>query len=153
MRTLHSIGGNIDLCTNLLTHRNGSEELKFDRTCSINNLIVDENIENEIKFKLDELIEKFQGIFINDKTKEFLAYNTNIKCSIATIIATPVWSKQYPIPFSSMEFVNKEVESLLGNKIIRRLFSMQKGFCHVYIDDIIIYSETIFSKKSNFWDT
>lgn len=78
MRTFHSIEGNIELCSNLLTQGNGCEKLNFDKTCLMNNLIMAENSEEDIKNKLCDLIKKYQGIFIHGKTKEFLPYNTNI---------------------------------------------------------------------------
>lgn len=49
-----------------------------------------------------------------------LPFRTDVKAEIRTIVETPIWSKQYPYPFSANAFINNEIKKLLANGIIRQ---------------------------------
>lgn len=49
-----------------------------------------------------------------------LPYNTNVLATIRTETQNPVWTKSYPYPFNLTPFVNKEIENLIHNGIIKR---------------------------------
>lgn len=53
----------------------------------------------------------------NEAISDTLPFTTTIE---ATIRTKPIWSKQYPYPASDFDFVNKEIEKLLNNGIIRK---------------------------------
>ncbi len=44
---------------------------------------------------------------------------TNVKAEIRTKSIEPVWSRQYPYPLSVNSFINKEIDKMLNENIIR----------------------------------
>lgn len=50
---------------------------------------------------------------------EMLPFNTNVVATIRTEDSEPVYSRMFPFPAGSTDFVNKEVKDLLHNKLIR----------------------------------
>lgn len=81
------------------------------KTQLIHYTISDEATEEE-KSMIKELVEQ-------NNTTEALPYNTKVIAEIRTTSKTPVWTKQFPYPMSSGDFVNKEIDKLLKNGIIR----------------------------------
>lgn len=59
----------------------------------------------------------------NENISEKLPFTTTIKANIRTSNNEPVWSKQYPYPYSDKEFVDKEVKKLLRDDIIEKSHS------------------------------
>lgn len=71
-----------------------------------------EGVTDEERLEIDQLINK-------NNHQKLLPFNTNVVATIRTTVNTPVWTKQFPYPMSSRDFVNKEIEKLLTNGIIR----------------------------------
>lgn len=59
----------------------------------------------------------------NENICETLPFTTTIEASIRTISDEPIWSKQYPYPYTDKEFVDEEIEKLLNDGIIEEIFS------------------------------
>lgn len=56
---------------------------------------------------------------INEETNPILPFTTTIEATIRTKTEEPVWTKQYPYPFSDNNFINKEINKMLENNIIK----------------------------------
>lgn len=52
-----------------------------------------------------------------------MPFTTTIEATIRTITEEPIYTKQYPYPYSDKEFVDKEVQKLLEGGIIEKSFS------------------------------
>lgn len=59
----------------------------------------------------------------NEEVYETLPFTTTIEAAIRTVNDDPVWIRQYPYPATDHDFVNKEIERLLENGIIRKSHS------------------------------
>lgn len=68
----------------------------------------------EYASRINELMKK------NEQIYPTLPFTTTIEATIKTKNDDPVWVKQYPYPMSDHDFVNKEIERLLKNGIIRK---------------------------------
>lgn len=87
------------------------------------------NVPDSVKTAFNTLIDKRKDVFANPN--ESLPYNTNVIATIRTIDNNPVYSKLYLYPVGVTEFVNKEMESLLADNIIRpsqSIWRLQFGF-------------------------
>lgn len=78
--------------------------------------IINDNTTDMERLKIDQLIQENNG-------QELLPYNTKVCASIRTITNIPVWTKQFPYPISAKDFVNREINKLLKNGIIRPSYS------------------------------
>lgn len=67
--------------------------------------------------KLKELMLK------NLNISETLPFTTTIQATIRTKNNEPIWTKQYPYPYSDKEFVDNEIQKLLKNDVIERSYS------------------------------
>lgn len=76
---------------------------------TIDNLI----FENEITNLMKE----------NESISENIPMTTTIECTIRTINNDPIYTKQYPYPYSNKEFVDSEIKKLLENDVIEKSFS------------------------------
>ncbi|XP_055910407.1 uncharacterized protein LOC129944768 [Eupeodes corollae] len=75
------------------------------------------NYTNDSEFykeNIDKLMQR------NEDLNETLPFTTTIEATIRTTDNEPIWTKQYPYPYSDNEFVNKEVEKLLKDGIIQK---------------------------------
>lgn len=80
------------------------------------NYIIDDEANQQTKSAIAELIRE------NNQTT-LLPFNTNVIAEIRTTTDQPIWTKQFPYPMSSIDFVNREIERLLANGIIRPSYS------------------------------
>lgn len=62
-------------------------------------------------------------MYQNEIISENLPFTTTIRASIRTKDEEPVYTKQYPYPYSDKEFVDSEIQKLLQNGIIEKSFS------------------------------
>lgn len=77
------------------------------------NFTIQESVNVNIKNKIANLIEE------NNNTPN-LPFNTNVKAVIRTTTPVPIWTKSYAYPMSCNDFVNKEIDKLLVQGIIRK---------------------------------
>ncbi|XP_017494794.1 PREDICTED: uncharacterized protein LOC108382936, partial [Rhagoletis zephyria] len=99
--------GNIDNCS-ILSER-GSEIT--NHKCENEN---DElsNLKEYIRYKISETHPEVDTSF---------PFRTDVRAEIKTEGKEPIWSKQYPYPLSVNSFVNKEINRMLNEKIIRQV--------------------------------
>lgn len=71
--------------------------------------------------KYEDEIEKLMQK--NKLISETLPYTTTIEATIRTKNEEPIWTKQYPYPYTDKEFVDKEIQKLLQNGVIEKSFS------------------------------
>lgn len=76
------------------------------------NYIIDDEANEQTKSTIAEFIRE------NNQTT-LLPFNTNVIAEIRTNTNQLIWSKQFPYPMSSIDFVHREIEKLLANGIIR----------------------------------
>lgn len=108
---LRKIGAKIDMDNLKITYmKKKKEEVKPV------NYIINEEIGKDYNLATQRIIRQ-------NEIREKVPYNTNVLATIRTVDNEPVWTKQYPYPMSSADFVNKEVEKLLKDGIIRRSWS------------------------------
>lgn len=50
------------------------------------------------------------GLIRANNNQELLPFNTKVNAEIRTTTNTPVWTKQFPYPMSSRDFVNEEID-------------------------------------------
>lgn len=60
---------------------------------------------------------------INEQISEILPFTTTILATIRTKDDEPVYTKQYPYPYSEKEFVDSEINKLLNDGIIEKSYS------------------------------
>lgn len=116
---LNKIHASIDLKTNTITHDNGNEVILFINNNDINNLqLQTKSVPNHLQETFLKLICSVNGVFADPN--ESLPYNTNVVATIRTEDEDPVYSRLYPYPLAFSDFVNKEIQDLLANGIIRK---------------------------------
>ena len=113
---IKSAKGVIDTDKDILFFEGGQEKIKYFHFDSVNNLLC-EPIPKNIEEKFYEIIKANSAVFANPN--EALPFNTKISASIRTKDQEPVYSKYESYPISMTDFVNKEVEKLLKDGIIR----------------------------------
>lgn len=114
---VRQIDGVIDTKNEVVIYNSGIEPLKF-RTCAeINQLEIPDNLPSYVKECFYKILGDIKNVFADANVK--LSYNTNIVATIKTTSSDPVYSKGYPYPIAVGEFVNKEIQELLENGIIR----------------------------------
>lgn len=74
------------------------------------------NVREQIKNEIDRLI-------LKNNNSPSLPYNTSVIAEIRTMNDCPIWTKQFPYPMSSNDFVNNEIDTLLKNGIIQKSHS------------------------------
>lgn len=74
----------------------------------INYTIGDKTYVNEIK-----------NLMKNNYNNEILPFTTMVQAEIRTESKEPVWVRQYPYPYADQDFVEKEIQKLLKNNIIK----------------------------------
>lgn len=78
--------------------------------------IVNKSVPESSKLKLESICTKFEGLFgpvNNEKIR------TNVKAEIRTRVDEPIYTKSYPYPAGMREEVERQVNELLAEKIIR----------------------------------
>lgn len=103
MQGLKEIGATIDLINNRLNYKCRGKMHKINFT--VNN--------EDYRERIEEIMNK--NLYTNEK----LPYTTTIEGTIRTKSDEPIWTKQYPYPYSDNEFINKEIQDLLRNEIIQ----------------------------------
>lgn len=103
MDGLRKINATIDFTSFKMSYSIKSEMINF---------ITDDEADEQTKSTIAKLINE------NIQTK-FLPFNTNIIAEIRTTTDQPIWTKQFPYPMLSADFVDREIKKLLMNGIIR----------------------------------
>lgn len=92
----------------------------FTMTYTINTQLIHYTINDDTtdteRLAIDKLIQK-------NNQQELLPFITKVRATIRTTTNMPVWTKQFPYPISAKDFVNKEIDKLLKNGIIRPSYS------------------------------
>lgn len=92
----------------------------FKMSYTINTQLIHYTINDDTtdieRLKIDQLIQE-------NNIQELLPFNTKVCATIRTTTNIPVWTKQFPYPMSAKDFVNKEINKLLKNGIIRPSYS------------------------------
>lgn len=96
-----------------ITHK--SQSTRND--ININNLIRTEHLNLEEKQKLTKLCSEFSDIFHKDGDN--LTFTNAVKHEIKTTDETPVYSKSYRYPFVHKTEVQRQINDMLENGIIR----------------------------------
>lgn len=92
--------------------------IKQQESQAINSLnIRTDHMTQEQKTFLAATVKKFSSLFFEPNEK--LTYTTKVKGEIRTTSDSPVYTKCYPYPMSLKEEVEKEVQKLLEDGIIR----------------------------------
>lgn len=117
--SLKELGAVIDIKNKLMLLKNGMsvpiQEKKFE---SVNVIIPrTEHLTESQKTNLSQLVKKYPNLFAEPNEK--LTYITRVKAEIRINTDTPVYSKFYPFPFALKDEVNKQINELLENEIIR----------------------------------
>lgn len=113
---IKKINGIIDTGKNVMFFEGGHERLKYLNLDATNNLTLD-TIPKNIESEFYSVIHENAAVFANPN--EALPYNTKISATIRTKDEEPIYSRYQSYPISMIDFVNKEVEELLRNGIIR----------------------------------
>lgn len=79
--------------------------------------IRNEHLEKHEKTELDKLLKEFQDLF--QPPDEKLPFTTRVKAEIRTTDESAIYSKSYPYPQALKSEVNKQVQKLLNDGIIR----------------------------------
>lgn len=116
---LNNVHASIDLKTNTITHDYGEEVLFFINSQDVNHLQLQvESVPKQQKEAFFRIMTNVNGVFADPN--EALPYNTNVVATIRTENEDPVYSRLYPYPLGVSDFVNKEIQDLLANGIIRK---------------------------------
>jgi len=108
--------GIIDTKRDILWFEGGQEKLKYLNLDSVNTLL-NEPIPKSLEKSFSEMIQANKNVFANPD--EALPFNTKVSASIRTKDQEPVYSKYQAYPIPMTDFVNKEVEKMLRDGIIR----------------------------------
>ena len=120
---LQALQANIDLANMELTLHDGQQILAIPlleyhpKKDSSNNLFRTSHLTVEENNKLQTILDLNREAFHEPNTK--LTCSTNVECAINTIDEIPVHQKVYPYPAAFTEEVNKQIEKLLNDGIIR----------------------------------
>lgn len=88
------------------------------RLQEVNNLTIrDNHLKEDERRKLNEVLASFQDLFQPPDKK--LPYTSQVKATIRTKDDAPVYSKTYPYPQALKGEVNKQIQKLLSDGIIR----------------------------------
>lgn len=118
MDLLNKVHASIDLKTNVITYDFGTETILFVSSKDISHLQLQaKNVPQNLEETFSKLIGSINGVFADPN--EALPYNTNVVATIRTTSEDPVYSRLYPYPLGVSDFVNKEIQELLANGIIR----------------------------------
>lgn len=129
LKSFHAILGNDSLRDlsaviytkyNYMQIRNGMKiRVKQETLQAVNNLnLRTEHMSRCQKESLNILVKKFPKLFLEADGK--LTYITNVKGEIRTSTETPVFSKYYPYPMALKNEVEKQIDQLLEDGIIRK---------------------------------
>jgi len=110
----------------IIDTNNKSMSLKSGRVIAIKeekietvNLIIPrtDHLKKTQKIELNQLLRKYPKLFAEPDEK--LTYTTNVKAEIRTNTDTPVYSKFYQYPMALKDEIDRQIEELLENNIIR----------------------------------
>lgn len=115
---LHKIGAQLDLEKGVIRYDGTEERLLYFFCRDVNHIAIDNKfVPPDVRKEFDSILENRQKVFAD--SKESLPYNTKVVATIRTTDNEPVYSKAYPYPMASAQFVNKEISDLLNAGIIR----------------------------------
>jgi len=99
-----------------------TEPIEFHRCADVNFTNVDcADAPDSIKETFLKMLKNRRKAFAD--LEEALPYNTSVVATIRTTDEQPVYVRLYPYPMGAAEFVNKEIQSLLKNGIIKKSVS------------------------------
>lgn len=112
------VGAVIDLKRKVISTQDTSEPIKFYKCRNINFIKLDDSeVPASARKIFNEVLNRNKGVFAD--INEALPFNTNVVATIRTTSDDPVYSKLYPYPAGVSDFVNKEIDEMLRNGIIR----------------------------------
>lgn len=117
--TLREIKAIIHTDKNYMSIYNGMKiPLKQKPSNDVNNIDLRlHHLSKSQKDKLYEIIKECPNVFTDPNEK--LTFTTNIKGEIRTVSESPIYSRPYPYPMALKAEVEKQIEELLANDIIR----------------------------------
>ncbi|XP_075157913.1 uncharacterized protein LOC142231180 [Haematobia irritans] len=117
--SLKELGAVMHLKENYMTISNGTRIKLFQKTTQAVNAIdvKDDHMTKDQKEKLGRLISKVPNLFAEPDRK--LTFTTKVIGEIRTKNDTPVYTRYYPYPMSLKSEVEKQVQELLKDGIIR----------------------------------
>lgn len=127
---LKEIRAKIDIEKNLLTYSGGYEHIQLVKFKELNNLSIEKSsVPLEYRSSFDSLLSKHADSFATPNRS--LPYNTSVKATIRTTTENPIYTRSYPYPISTTEFINNEIQSLLSDGIIQKSCSPYNSPVHV----------------------
>ena len=106
----------LDLKDKIISTVSGEEHLSLFE-CNDVNMAVSHKL-NGCESRLEEILASNQDVFADPN--ESLSFNTNVVASIRTVDNDPIYAHFYAYPVGVSDFVNKEIQDLLDNGIIRK---------------------------------
>lgn len=95
---------------------NDSYETQFDKS-DITNLIRTEHMNSEEKFHIEKLVKSYTDIFYRENSQ--LTFTNDVKHRIKTTDEIPVYTKTYRYPFIHKPEVERQIDEMLQQGIIR----------------------------------
>lgn len=127
---LKEIQATIDLGNDVLKFRKGNTHSIYGKKDKINFMTIDKaDVPSDIVAEFEEAISANTNAFADPNRS--LPFNTSVKATIDTCTDEPIYSRSYPYPISVGDFVNREIESLLKDGIIRKSSSPYNSPVHV----------------------
>lgn len=120
---LSELDAKINVRENTLSYKkNKCEDLVLEKYDQINFVEINKDtVPDAIRDDFDRILSDGYRTFADPDRA--LPFNTNVVASIATKNEEPIYCKPYPYPVSMAEFVNREIELLLRDGIIRKSYS------------------------------
>lgn len=111
-------GAILDIEAGVIRFKNSSEPLFYQSCDNVNFTNVNDiQVPEAIKSEFRKMMIKRSKAFAD--SCELLPFNTAVVATIRTEGREPVYSKPYPHPMGTADFVNNEIKELLRNNIIR----------------------------------
>lgn len=119
---LRRINARINIGNDTLSYKRNEDPIVYKSPQKINFMNIDKtSVPDIVKPDFDKILKTNQRAFADPIRT--LPYNTNVEANISTKNDEPIYSKSYPYPVQMSDFVNKEIEALLKDGIIRKSFS------------------------------
>lgn len=127
---LKEIESKIDTTSGYLYYEGGKEKLNNVKCEQVNSIYLDkDSVPALVKNEFDSMIKKNFKAFA--EPNRALPFNTKVKAKIRTTSSEPIYTRSYPYPVSAAGFINKEIEILLKEGIIRKSNSAYNSPVHV----------------------
>lgn len=117
--SLKELGAIIDTNNKTMSLKSGRVIAIKEEKIETVNLIIPrtDHLKKTQKIELNQLLRKYPKLFAEPDEK--LTYTTNVKAEIRTNTDTPVYSKFYQYPMALKDEIDRQIEELLENNIIR----------------------------------